>query len=698
MKSGQTALAEREARRRSRWPVLAGAAVLLWPAWWYCRGDDQGLFFFAAGLSAMAFALPRAFRGTTRWVVWTWLAVSIACFAANVVRLVPPEPLADGGRELDRLVTAFYGVGMTALLFRPGALTVTLTALGCLPMIMVVLGRGMGEPGAASGSAPLIVWIFVALVCVHDQVQCLTRRRAADVLPPTAGDVAVRAVVVACVCVAAFLLRLPIERVAVELQRRIFGLVTDTGQGLLARRGADLSLGQTLPQGFEGRLRVVLLIRAARWPGYLRESVYTVYKAGRWLAPRPGDPLRPLAATAGSARSVYPLMPPPSRPMGEWRVEVLEPRMLAGFCLPGGAGSLICDESRLLQDTNGAVTAVSAYPERYELRVVSARQAEQTFPLPDGFSDETYLSVPPVLAQAVSNWVAACEGLAQARSAPEAGLCVRRHFETGYAYRLGIQLQARPDPLADFMRRREGACVQFASAAALMLRSCGYPARVVGGYVCCGWNPWLDRWVVRERDGHAWVEVWDGSARRWILVDPTPAEGQPALFGKPGRLRLLCDWLAATWRRLVYALKNANPLLLIADTGALVFSFLWQTVTSPAGLVVLAGFSLIVWLRRRVRLRRQRPVDRLREELAEAMRELARRAVPGRARRRVFESWDVWLSRIKGELPEADYGELCALTEAYQELRYRVVIDEPAARAWIGRARAALRGSGSGRV
>ena len=72
------------AARRSRWPGLFGALALAWAAWWYCREGSQGLFIITAVLGAVATAFPRALPGNTRWVVWTWVAVTVVCLAASV--------------------------------------------------------------------------------------------------------------------------------------------------------------------------------------------------------------------------------------------------------------------------------------------------------------------------------------------------------------------------------------------------------------------------------------------------------------------------------------------------------------------------------------------------------------------------------------------------------------------------------------
>ncbi len=65
-----------------------------------------------------------------------------------------------------------------------------------------------------------------------------------------------------------------------------------------------------------------------------------------------------------------------------------------------------------------------------------------------------------------------------------------------------------------------GYCDYFASALAVMLRSVGVPARVVGGYVMheTGTD---GRYVVREKDAHAWTEVFI-AGYGWQRFDATP--------------------------------------------------------------------------------------------------------------------------------------------------------------------------------
>ena len=66
-----------------------------------------------------------------------------------------------------------------------------------------------------------------------------------------------------------------------------------------------------------------------------------------------------------------------------------------------------------------------------------------------------------------------------------------------------------------------GYCVHFASAAAVLLRSQGIPARFVSGYTC---NTKAGRRVTVNSDqAHAWVEYYDSDLGCWRILDATPA-------------------------------------------------------------------------------------------------------------------------------------------------------------------------------
>ncbi len=129
---------------------------------------------------------------------------------------------------------------------------------------------------------------------------------------------------------------------------------------------------------------------------------------------------------------------------------------------------------------------------------------------------------------------------AEERNSKQAATYEKRHLLTmaiidylvlNHTYTRTPEAQVNPelDGIENFLDvTKEGYCVQFASAAALMLRECGIPARFVEGYL--GKDFEVDIYsneggryqtTVRDSDAHAWVEVWyDGIG--WVIYECTP--------------------------------------------------------------------------------------------------------------------------------------------------------------------------------
>ena len=80
----------------------------------------------------------------------------------------------------------------------------------------------------------------------------------------------------------------------------------------------------------------------------------------------------------------------------------------------------------------------------------------------------------------------------------------------------------------DFLLRdRAGDCQHFASAAALLLRLAGVPARVVVGFATGVPEPG-GRYNVRDTDAHAWIEVYF-QGYGWVAFNPTPPAAQATI-------------------------------------------------------------------------------------------------------------------------------------------------------------------------
>jgi len=101
------------------------------------------------------------------------------------------------------------------------------------------------------------------------------------------------------------------------------------------------------------------------------------------------------------------------------------------------------------------------------------------------------------------------------------------------------------DPVVRFLfTTRRGHCEYFAAAMVLMLRTLGIPARMATGFVGGEWNDYGRFYVVRQRNAHAWVEVYVPSVRDWVTFDPTPRSDMSEGGGY--------GWVAALDRRLAY--------------------------------------------------------------------------------------------------------------------------------------------------
>lgn len=103
--------------------------------------------------------------------------------------------------------------------------------------------------------------------------------------------------------------------------------------------------------------------------------------------------------------------------------------------------------------------------------------------------------------------------------------------EEKFAYRLGAFVSVDGlDPAEFFVtRKREGYCVHFATALALMLRAQKVPCRIATGFHVSEYDAEKGRFVVRNSDAHAWVEVWYGPQAGWVAADPTPEESDAPL-------------------------------------------------------------------------------------------------------------------------------------------------------------------------
>jgi len=120
-----------------------------------------------------------------------------------------------------------------------------------------------------------------------------------------------------------------------------------------------------------------------------------------------------------------------------------------------------------------------------------------------------------------------------------------QEFEYSRYLSISPPLNTRPSAVGIFLTMgKRGHCEYFATAATLLLRAAGVPARYCVGYSVMEKDFKRGEYVIRGIHGHAWCRVWDGT--RWIDFDPTPAGWLALETGGETK----SHWLGDTYQRL----------------------------------------------------------------------------------------------------------------------------------------------------
>jgi hypothetical protein len=192
---------------------------------------------------------------------------------------------------------------------------------------------------------------------------------------------------------------------------------------------------------------------------------------------------------------------------------------------------------------------------------------------------------------------------------------ISSHLSANYAYVASPVSLGDPVGVEDFLlTARRGHCEHFAAGMVLLLAARGVPARVVGGYYGGEYNPLGGYHVIRQRDAHAWVEMWDGT--RWTTWDPTPSDMRPG-SDQPG---ILMAYLSAVsesinffWDRYILTFGLSDQVNLMASAfyaardvlGRMRGGFAISPQLRPAATVIAIAFVAMLSalaLRRRRRL------------------------------------------------------------------------------------------------
>ena len=202
--------------------------------------------------------------------------------------------------------------------------------------------------------------------------------------------------------------------------------------------------------------------------------------------------------------------------------------------------------------------------------------------------------------------------LAQQRVGPEplsplaAAQKLQDYFRRQYVYSLDVNLAKEGDPIVDFvLHRRPGYCEYFASGMVLLLRALDIPARVVGGFVVGEYNPFIGQWIVRQRDAHAWAEVFDAASGRWVAFDATPRLATQTLRrqGLWGLINRGLAWTELHLHAVMSQVYRADFKTGLEDRLRKSMAYLYRPYPlAISGLIAALAWQLIRWRQGRLRL------------------------------------------------------------------------------------------------
>jgi len=329
------------------------------------------------------------------------------------------------------------------------------------------------------------------------------------------------------------------------------------------------------------------LFEVSQMPGLLRVQVMDQFDGLRWTTSAKLDE----TVDSFVQRSTY---PSGTRRLDFWFLEDL------GGALPSPAGT------RQVQGVSPRITGgwiLRGEPEGLSMSLIASRAARlptETHP-PDEPRSQSQFGKRPHESKLLAEYESVEASLSLIAKSLTVGAvtneakadAIGAFFQTQFEYSLTTDLTGDAPPLVVFVRERRPAyCVYFASAMALMLRTQGVPTRVVSGFAPAESNPLTGRVTVRERDSHAWVEVWSDAQQRYLAYDPTPAASRRQAIGVSEPVSWTASVISAIksqWRRIWQTLQNRPSSLLV-----------WM-LTSPIVWLLIGIVAVAMAWRRRTR-------------------------------------------------------------------------------------------------
>ncbi len=131
---------------------------------------------------------------------------------------------------------------------------------------------------------------------------------------------------------------------------------------------------------------------------------------------------------------------------------------------------------------------------------------------------EYYTLLPDTVSKDLKNWA---EENKTNRTEKEYLNTILQTFADGsYYYNLSPENLSENNYADFFLKNKEGYCEYFAGTFVLLARLANIPSRIVSGYLGGDLNDIGDFYIFRQKDTHAWAEVWFEN-QGWVRIDPT---------------------------------------------------------------------------------------------------------------------------------------------------------------------------------
>lgn len=510
--------------------------------------------FLAIGLSTIGLPLPKVAAGARppglRLTIAPRQATALVLIMVGAVLVLQRVNTFDANSKAAALTTLLLVVQVAHCL---ALQTRREAALGCA-IVVVLLSVG----AAFAGDVTLLLPVMVALPAVAVTAALLHRGSLIDSADVTSTG-GVGAIVRACMTPVAL---------ATVLGVVVFLVLPNTGQLHTRARfasGANTAQSNTDPAAGSsggragsdpGAGAVDLALRGALSsepvfeapadsPAYWQGAIFSSFDGRAWTAHGPFTEW-----TSGPGSTQLAPADPTSEaadPVRTYIVKSLTTTPLDVVLSPGRPTSYV-GSGHVIDDTDGTphivhapatgaamtYTVSSALPQ--DPAVVGSKGADLTDPQP--------LALPDDLPSRVSALAASL--VAGSPSRLNAVNAVEKYLRSNEKYNLNSPVPAAgEDAVDDFLFvSHEGFCEQFATAAVIMLRTQGIPARFVTGYVDGDTSVTPGERVFRDSDAHAWVQVFYPGVG-WVNSDPT-AGAVLQTTGQSLRQRL-GSWMKHLW-------------------------------------------------------------------------------------------------------------------------------------------------------